>query len=433
MRQALRPETPLDSKWLQLLSERCTDLRGGGARFEDLYLEQRLEMRAVATDGELHVESCRLEGAAARWRSPSRVILHARTGLSTTAIGELLARQADRVALPPSRPLPGAEMDPPRRWLEWAREVASRLAPASSVIRYMSRRAAVVRSDGWVPISSPALVRVERSGDHPTALLAVWGHPQLGHWLSEVLEPAPTKTWEPSPGTQLPVLFTAGTAGTLLHELVGHLTESDLVAADASPLAGLMGATITASTLDIVDDPNRADLAGSFDHDDEGIEARPVPLVESGRLRGFLCDREGGRRLGVEPGRGRRAGWNRPPVTRQSNLVIKPGKYLPEELESDLEHAFVVTRIGGATVDPVSSRTVLRVERGWEVRHGRRRRPIAPCELTGGALEILAGIDSRVGSDPTADWRLGWCVKDGVPLATGSEAPTLLVEHLEVL
>ena len=73
MLQAPRPETPLDSKWLQLLSERCTDLRGGGARFEDLYLEQRLEMRAVATDGELQVGSCRLEGAAARWRSPGPV------------------------------------------------------------------------------------------------------------------------------------------------------------------------------------------------------------------------------------------------------------------------------------------------------------------------------------------------------------------------
>jgi TldD protein len=284
-----------------------------------------------------------------------------------------------------------------------------------------------------VQAASPALVRVERSGDRPTALLAVWGHPQLGHWLTELLEPPPAKFWEPNPGSQLPVLFTAGTAGTLMHELVGHLAESDLVVAAGSPLAGMKGATITTSTLDIIDDPTRVDLAGAFDHDDEGVEGRPVPLVVAGRLQGYLCDREGGRRLGDEPGRGRRAGWNRPPITRQSNLVIAPGKYLPEELEGDLDHALVVTRIGGATVDPVSSRTVLRVERGWEVRHGRRRRPLAPCELTGGALEILARIDSRVGSDPTADWRLGWCVKDGLPLATGAEAPTLLVERLEVL
>ena len=433
MRRSLCPETPLDPKWLQLLSERCAELRGGGARFEDLYLEQRLEVRVVAAGDDLQVESCRLEGAAARWRSPSRAILHARTGISTSAIAELLSRQADRVSLPHSRPLPMAEMDPPRGWLDWAREVAGRLHPAPSVIRYLNRRAAVIHGAGWVPVSSPDLVRIERSGDEPIALLAVWGHPQLGRRLSELLEPAPAKTWEPSPGSQLPVLFTSGTAGTLMHELVGHMVESDLVTAGASPLAGLAGATITASALDVFDDPTRADLAGSFDHDDEGIDARRVPLIESGRLQGYLCDREGGMRLGYEPGRGRRAGWNRPPVSRQSNLVIAPGKYLPEELEADLDRALVVTRIGGATVDPVSSRMVLRVERGWELRHGRRRRPLAACELTGGTLEILARIDSRVGSDPTADWRLGWCVKDGLPLATGSEAPTLLVERLEVL
>ena len=254
MHQAPRPETPLDPKWLQLLSERCSDLRGGGARFEDLYLEQRLEVRAVASDNDLQIESCRLEGAAARWRSPSRTVLHARTGLSTSAIGELLGRQADRVALPPSRPLPAPEIDPPRRWLEWAREVACRLGPAPSVIRYLSRRAAVVRSDGWARVASPPLVRVEQSGDRPTALLAVWGHPQLGHWLTELLEPPPVKPWEPSPGSQLPVLFTAGTAGILMHELVGHMAESDLVVAAASPLAGMKGATITTSTLDIIDD-----------------------------------------------------------------------------------------------------------------------------------------------------------------------------------
>jgi hypothetical protein len=433
MHRAQHSETPLDPKWLQLLSERCAELRGGGARFEDLYLEQRLEVRMVATGADLQVESCRLEGAAARWRSPSRAILHARTGLSTSAIAELLGRQADRVSLPHSRPLPAVEMDPPRQWLEWAREVACRLRPAPSVIRYLSRRAAVIHGEGWVPVSSPDLVRIERSGEEPAALLAVWGHPQLGHQISALLEPAPAKTWEPSPGSRLPVLFTSGSAGTLMHELVGHMVESDLVTAGGSPLAGLAGATVTATVLDVFDDPTRVDLAGAFDYDDEGIDARRVPLIESGRLRGYLCDREGAKRLGGQPGRGRRAGWNRPPVSRQSNLVIAPGKYLPEELESDLDHALVVTRIGGATVDPVSSRTVLGIERGWELRHGRRRRPLAPCELTGGTLEILARIDSRVGSDPTADWRLGWCVKDGLPLATGSEAPTLLVEGLEVL
>ena len=120
-------------------------------------------------------------------------------------------------------------------------------------------------------------------------------------------------------------------------------------------------------------------------------------------------------------------------MARLSNLVVTPGSTSPEDMESDIDHGFVVTRLGRAAVDPVSSRTVLRVERGWEVRHGRRRRPLAPFELTGSVVEILANIDPRVGSDPAPDWRLGWCIKDGVPLPTGSEAPSMLVTHLEVL
>jgi len=433
MPEAPRPDPPVDPRWLNLLAERCASLHGGGARFEDLYLEQRLELRVVTADGEKRFEECRLEGAAARWRSPSRTVLHARTGLSTAALNELLARHADRVALPPAKPVPTAEIDPPRGWTNWACEVASRLGPAPCVIRFLRRRGAVVRADGWVPVASPPLVRVERGGHSKSSLLAVWGHREIGAWLQELAEPDPAKTWEPTPGMQLPVLFTRGTAGVLMHELIGHMAESDMIVSESSPLAGLVGATISATAIEIVDDPTRRDLAGAFDHDDEGVRAAPIHLVRAGRLENFLCDREGAVQLGGDPGRGRRASWIRPPVPRLSNLVITAGGTTPEDLEAGLDHGLVITRIGGATVDPVSARTVLRVERGWEVRHGRRRRPLAPFELTGGVIEILTNIDPRVGSDPTPDWRLGWCVKDGVPLPTGSEAPSLLVQRLEVL
>ena len=120
-------------------------------------------------------------------------------------------------------------------------------------------------------------------------------------------------------------------------------------------------------------------------------------------------------------------------MARLSNLVIAAGENKAEDMEADLDQGIVVTRIGGATVDPISSRLVLRIERGWEIRHGRRRRPLAPCELTGSVMEVLTNIDPRIGSDPTPDWRLGWCLKDGYPLATGSEAPSLLVRRLEIL
>lgn len=423
----------MDARWLDILSQRCGELRGGGARFEDLYLEQRLEVKAARPLGAFEIESVQLEGVAARWRSPSRVILHARTGISAAAIGDLLARHADRVPMPAPRLIPAPEMDAPRAWLDWAQVVTERLAHLRGQVRYISRRAAVVRAEGWTPISSPALVRVERLGEPPTALLAVWGHPKLAGWLRELLKKPPVKTWAVPPGTRLPVLFAAGTAGAFLHEVVGHMAESDLVAAGGSPFADLVGATVSSPDLEVIDDPTRFDLAGAFDFDDEGLRAQPVTLIGGGRFEHFLCDREGGRGLGREAGRGRRAAWSRPPVARMSNLVIRGGSTPPEDLEGGLDQGLVVTRVAGATVDPVSFRMVIRVERGWEVRHGRRRRPLAPFELTGNVLENLAKIDPRIGADPTPDWRLGWCVKDGIPLPTGSEAPSLIVGGLEVL
>jgi hypothetical protein len=433
MRRLPKAEPPLDARWLDALSQNCGELRGGGARFEDLYLEQRLELNAAVAGGEVEIETCRLEGVAARWRSPSRVILHARTGISATAIGELLARHADRVPMPATRLIPSPEMDPPRTWMDWSRNLAQRLAPFAGQVRYIGRRAAVVRAEGWTAISAPALVRVERRGEPSSALLAVWGHPQLASWLEQLLEKPPTKTWMAPAGTRLPVLFASGTAGVFLHEAVGHMAESDLAKTGTSPLAELLGATVSTPGLEVIDDPTRTDLAGAFDFDDEGVRAVPVTLIRNGRFESFLCDREGGRGLRCDAGRGRRAAWSRPPVARLSNLVIGAGTASPEELEGGLEHGLVVTRIGGATVDPVSHRIVLRVERGWEVRHGRRRRALAPCELTGNVLETLANIDPRIGADLTPDWRLGWCVKDGIPLPTGSEAPSLLVGQLEVL
>jgi len=433
MRGLPKPEPPLDARWLDALSQNCGTLRGGGARFEDLYLEQKLELKAQLTEGELEFETCRLEGVAARWRSPSRVILHARTGISTAAIGQLLARHADRAPMPSTRLIPAPEMDPPRIWVDWVRALTQRLHPHHGSVRYVSRRAAIVRAEGWTPISTPALVRVELGGVASSALLAVWGHPQLGAWLEDLLEEEPAKAWAPPAGTELPILFAAGTAGVFFHETVGHMAESDLARTGASPLAALLGATVTPSELEIMDDPTRADLAGAFDYDDEGVKAAPIAIIRHGRFEDFLCDREGAAHFGCGAGRGRRAAWSRPPVARLSNLIIKPGTTPRQDLESSLDHGLVVTRIGGATVDPVSYRIVLRVERGWEVRHGRRRRPLAPCELTGNVLKTLANIDPRIGDDPTPDWRLGWCLKDGVPLPTGSEAPSLLIWRMEVL
>jgi TldD protein len=282
-------------------------------------------------------------------------------------------------------------------------------------------------------VTTPPLVRLETGIGGGSALLAVWNQPALGEWIRTVLEAPPDTTCCPDSGSRLPVVFAAGTSGALLHELVGHLLEGDLIADGRSPLGGLGGAALTEAAIDLVDTPDRFDLPGAFDCDDEGVPHHPVQLIRAGRLCGLLCDRETGERCSVQPGRGRRADWRTPPQPRMSNLIVAAGAEDPGSIEAGIDRGLLVTRLAGATVDPVSNRTVLRVERGFELVHGKRRRPLARFELTGGVTEILAAIDPAFGNDPTPDWRLGWCVKGGHPLPTGSEAPTMLVRHIEVL
>lgn len=433
MTVATPAEPPFDPRWLDLLAEACRGLTASTPRLQDLYLERRLELKVTSIAGSWQAEEGRSDGAAVRWRFPSRTALHARTGTTHSALEDLLSRTARRTTVPRVRPIHPVEIDPPRRWREWAAEILGRARSGHCTVRYMARRAVVVRPDRWVAIRTPQLVRVEIDGSSPAALLAVWQHPDLAAWIGELVAPAPGRRWRPPSGLRVPVLLSGGTAGVLLHELVGHLAESDLILSGDSPLAALADAQITAASIQIADDPGRDELPGAFSCDDEGSPARRVELVRDGCLAGWICDRAGARQLGTEGGRGRRASWDRPPVPRISNLIVAAGETAPEEIQRTLGEGLLVTRLGGAAVDPLSGRVVLRVERGWEIRNGRRRRPVEPFELTGGALDVLAHIEPAVGNDPAPDWRLGWCVKDGFPLPTGSEAPSLLVHRLEVL
>ncbi|HOC43104.1 MAG TPA: metallopeptidase TldD-related protein [Thermoanaerobaculales bacterium] len=426
-------DPPFDPGWLDTLAGACRSLSASTPRLQDVYLERRLELRMSTLAGACHAEESRSDGAAARWRYPSRTAFHARTGTSQPALEDLLSRHGRRTDLPRLRPAAPAELEPPAGWRDWALRTLSSARRGHCTVRFLARRAVVVGPERWAAVACPPLVRVEVDGESPSALLAVWQHPDLESWLSELVAPPPARRWRPEPGLKVPVLLRSGTAGVLLHELIGHLVESDLVSCGDSPLAALAGAAVTALALDVADDPLRRDLPGAFSCDDEGVAAAAVQLVRAGRLVGWLCDRAGARRLRAADGRGRRASWARPPVPRLSNLIVAPGTTDPDDIQRELRDGLLVTRLGGATVDPLSGRLVLRVERGWELRQGRRRRPLEPFELTGGALDVLAHVEPAVGNDPCPDWRLGWCVKDGVPLPTGSEAPTLLVHHLEVL
>lgn len=426
-------EPAFDERWLDALVHWCELGKAANAGFEDLYLERRLELRLHSIHGASWVEECRTEGAATRWKTATRVLLQAATGTSARTVSRLFSGYVEARELGSPRLPPAPELDVPRGWRNRAEELAEASDRQQMTMRLLLRRAAVIRPDGWHDVRSPLLTHIEINGTQSATYLAVWDRVDMNDIVAALGRSSTRRPFQPRTGNQLPILFSQGTAGVLFHELVGHLLEGDVVAAGTSPLCPIGRRGSWPESLHIVDDPTRFDLPGAFTCDDEGVPAQPLTLIQHGDVAGALCDRESATALACTPGRGRRSTWSSPPVPRLSNLVIAPGAATVDDLRNDIRSGLEVCSLTGATVDPVSGRAVIRVESGWEIRHGRRRRQLARCELTGTVHQILKELASEFGDDPTPDARLGWCVKDGQPLPTGSDAPSLLVQQMGVL
>ena len=118
-------------------------------------------------------------------------------------------------------------------------------------------------------------------------------------------------------------LLSPQAAATLLHELLGHPLEGDLLLAGASPWRGRQGERILSLPLDLRDDPTREDLPGAFETDDEGHPAAARCLVQDGVLTGALATEAFAAALGVAPGNARRATLHTLPRPRVSNLVAR--------------------------------------------------------------------------------------------------------------
>ncbi len=428
-----KQEPAFDHRWLEALAQWCKKGQEANAGLVDLYLERRLELRLHIRRNAQWIEECRTEGTAVRTRTDLRHEIVAATGTSPKTIAHLLSGPLDTRELHLQRPLPPPDLDAPRGWRDTAEALVEATSLSDATVFLFERRAAIIRPGQWQEIHTPLLIRLQTPIPSSSSLLATWNHAGLTEWAPLVSASPQHKGWQPDSGEQLPVVFTAGTSGVLMHELVGHLLEGDVISNGGSPLDAGEASIVGPPTLFVTDDPTRFDLPGAFSSDDEGVTAEAIPLLEGGIVCGALCDRFTANKLGRTPGRGRRAAWNRAPVPRMSNLVAAPGRTNPEALENDQKRGLVVTRLSGASVDPRSGRVILRVEQGWELRHGRRRRALAPFDLGGDVLGILRLIDPNLGNDPTPDWRLGWCLKAGLTLPTGSEAPTMLVRSLEVV
>lgn len=143
-----------------------------------------------------------------------------------------------------------------------------------------------------------------------------------------------------------PVLFSADAATALFERLLvpnimGVRPELGNPARTRGEFASYYKNRVLPEFMTVVDDPkgkklNDQTLAGSYDVDDEGVEAQPVTVIEKGVLTNYLLAREPIRDFPHSNGHGR-SGFAGAPRPQISNLMVKASNALSfEDLKKKL-------------------------------------------------------------------------------------------------
>jgi len=142
------------------------------------------------------------------------------------------------------------------------------------------------------------------------------------------------------PKEEINVVLGPEIVGLVCHESCGHPGEADRMLGREAAQAGetyirreMLGTAIGSEHVTVVDDPTIPHSFGYYLYDDECVKARERILIDHGRLRELLHNRETAPEFGVESnGASRASYYDREPIVRMANTYMKPGDHSLEEL-----------------------------------------------------------------------------------------------------
>ncbi|MEV7978479.1 metallopeptidase TldD-related protein [Streptomyces sp. NPDC086519] len=192
------------------------------------------------------------------------------------------------------------------------------------------------------------------------------------------------------PAVRCDLVLDPGRAGAFFHELVGHPLEADIVAGNASCLAGLMGERVAPTWLSVADGtaPEGDGLGAVVD--DEGTPVGTAELIAEGRVAGVLSDLSTAALTGTTGnGHGRRLDYRHPVVPRMWHTDARavgvepepPGALRLTPRGIRLRWMNLLTGDFEFAVDTA----LLDTGEGPPVRVG-------PCAVNGNALTVLAAL-----------------------------------------
>jgi PmbA protein len=189
------------------------------------------------------------------------------------------------------------------------------------------------------------------------------------------------------PTGEVPVLFDANVAGSLISHFVSAASGSSLYRR-SSFLLDRLGDALFAPHFEILEDPHLPGDQASAYFDAEGVATAKRGVVEGGVLKGWFLSSYSARKLGL-PTTGN-AGGNH-------NLIITPGALGFDGLVKQMGRGFIVTEMMGQGVNPVTG-DYSRGAAGFWVEGGEIKFPVEEVTIAGNLLDMYKGIVA-VGND----------------------------------
>ena len=186
---------------------------------------------------------------------------------------------------------------------------------------------------------------------------------------------------------QVPVLFEAPIAASLLGHFIGAVSGSSLYR-KSSFLLDQLGKPVFSSNIHIDDIPNIPRGLGSSAFDNEGVTTQRRAIVEAGVLQGYFLGSYSARKLGMKSTGN--AGGNH-------NLILRSGESDFNDLLKKMGRGLLVTELLGQGVNHVTG-DYSRGAAGFWVEHGEIQYPVEEITIAGNLKDMYRHI-AAVGND----------------------------------
>jgi TldD protein len=246
-----------------------------------------------------------------------------------------------------------------------------------------------------------------------------------------------------------PAILSGRAAGVFFHEIFGHRVEGHRQKdeTEGQTFTKSVGLPVLPDFLSVLFDPTRrtldaVDLNGYYSYDDEGVKARPVPVVENGILKTFLMSRSPIKGADHSNGHGRRQPGLEV-VSRQSNLIVEskkqvPDKRLREMLVEEIKRrgkpyglyfeqvtgGYTTTQRRGLQAFTVIPLMVYRV-----YADGRPDELVRGADIVGTPLASFAKI---LATGDKTDVFNGYCGAESGQVPVSAVSPALLISEIEI-